>query len=614
MNNSVQEDASKPLPRWVVPAGILWTVVVLLTAWAHLSPAWLMPIGWLGIGIVAWGWRRKAGDPAPGHPTAEAWSQTQRRLSLFFNQSLDGYYFSELETPQPWNEQTDKDQVLEYIRTHQRITEVNDAMLAQYGASREEFLGRPVGEFFAHDRTQGQRLHRQLCDQGRLHVETCERRQDGTPIWIEGDYLCIYDAQHRITGTFGIQRDITARKRAEEARAQLEEQLRHARKLEAIGQLAGGVAHDFNNILAALMMNVGMLQRAPALPDSLRIGLEEMDPLLDRAATLVRQLLLFARRGVMNFQTLDLNDLLRQLLQMLGRLIGAHIRLRYSEPASPLWVRADPGMLEQVVTNLVVNARDALPRGGRIDLALEAVEIDATHVAHQPEARPGAFVRLTVRDDGVGMDATTQRRMFEPFFTTKEVGKGSGLGLSTVQGIVQQHQGWIEVASAPGQGSLFHIYLPAVAPPLAELVPPAPPESTALPQGSETILLTEDETPLRQSMARALERQGYRVHQAGDGLEALQRWREESPTPQLLITDMVMPEGIDGFHLAEQLRQDQPDLPILFMTGYSAELLKRAPALPPGTAVLQKPISPRDLLEAVRHALDAPATRAGNSR
>ncbi|MCC7375472.1 MAG: PAS domain S-box protein [Verrucomicrobiales bacterium] len=535
--------------------------------------------------------------------TEQAWRESQRRLTLFFNQSLDGYYFSELDVPQEWNEHTDKDRVLDYIRSHQRITEVNDAMLAQYGATREEFLGRPVGEFFQHNSEDGRRLHRQLCDRGRLHVETCERREDGGPVWIEGDYVCIYDEQRRITGTFGVQRDITARKLAEEKHAQLEAQLRHAQKLEAIGQLAGGVAHDFNNILAAMMMIQGMIRGETGLRPSVEERLAEMEPLMDRAATLVRQLLLFARRGVMHFQVIDLNQLLFQLLKMLRRLIGEHLRLHYPGHPTPLLIRADPGMIEQVVTNLVVNARDAMPRGGQIDLSVESIDIDPAQVEAQPEARQGSFVRLSVRDTGTGMDAATVRRIFEPFFTTKEVGKGTGLGLSTVQGIIQQHEGWIEVDSAPGQGSCFRILLPAIDSPHPESTTRMSLAPASLPRGHQTILLVEDEPTLRLAMARALEHQGFRVLQAGDGPEVVRRWSGHLSSVDLLLTDVVMPEGMDGFDLADRLRQHRPSLPVIMMTGYSTEWLKRGFEVPVGTRFLQKPCGPRELLEAIHLSL-----------
>jgi two-component system cell cycle sensor histidine kinase/response regulator CckA len=542
-------------------------------------------------------------DLTQSRNTEQAWRQSQRRLSLFFNQALDGYYFSEVDVPQEWNEHTDKDRVLDYIRSHQRITEVNDAMLAQYGATREEFLGRPVGQFFRHDTEDGRRLHRLLCDQGRLHVETCERRDDGTPVWIEGDYVCIFDELHRITGTFGVQRDVTRRKLAEERHAQLETQLLHAQKLEAIGQLAGGVAHDFNNILAAMMMILGMMRREAGLIPATQERLAELEPLMERAATLVRQLLLFARRGVMHFQVIDLNQLLPQLLQMLRRLIGEHIRLNYPANPASLWVRADPGMMEQVVTNLVVNARDAMPRGGQIDLVVRCVEVNAAHVETHPEARPGSFVSLCVRDTGSGMDEPVLRRIFEPFFTTKEVGKGTGLGLSTVRGIVQQHEGWIEVESKPGQGSCFSILLPSVDPPRLAPAPQPRPALPSLPRGNQTILVVEDEPALRQAVSRTLEHQGFQVIQAGDGSEVLSRWINDLPRVDLLLTDVVMPEGLNGLELAAKLRQIRPDLPVILMTGYSAELLKHGFEVPPGTGFLQKPCGPRELLDAIRQTL-----------
>jgi CheY-like chemotaxis protein len=287
---------------------------------------------------------------------------------------------------------------------------------------------------------------------------------------------------------------------------------------------------------------------------------------------------------------------------MLGRLIGEHIRLTFPGGQTSLWIHADSGMMEQVVTNLVVNARDAMPCGGQIELVAQRVEVDAAHVAAHPEARLGTFVCLAVHDTGSGMDEHTRQRIFEPFFTTKEVGKGTGLGLSTVQGIVQQHEGWIEVESVVGQGSTFRVYLPTVEPPQVAAATEALPES--LPGGGETILVVEDEASVRAMTVRMLAQRGYRVLQAGHGQEALRLWEVEAGRVGLLLTDVVMPEGLDGFELAEQLRRNRPGLPVVLMTGYSSELMSRSFELPPGTKFLQKPFSPRDLLNAIRQLLD----------
>lgn len=399
-------------------------------------------------------------------------------------------------------------------------------------------------------------------------------------------------------------RDATKRRRAAEAHALLEAQLRQSQKLEAVGHLAGGVAHDFNNILSALMMNLEMLQQEAGLSPTIRNGLEEMAPLMQRAATLTRQLLLFARRGVMQPRVLDLTSLIGDLLKMLGRLIGEHIRLTFRQDQPTVWINADPGMIEQVVTNLVVNARDAMPRGGQIALTTQRLEVDAAHVANHPEARLGVFVCLAVRDSGSGMDEHTLRRIFEPFFTTKDIGKGTGLGLSTVQGIVQQHEGWIEVESVLGQGTTFRVYLPEAAQPTLPASTPGTAAPEALPGGSETILLTEDEPAVRQWTAKALGRQGYRVLQAGHGQDALKIWKTEGVKVDLLVTDVMMPEGLDGLELASQLRQSRPSLPVVLMTGYSAEMMRRGFEVPQWTKFLQKPCSCRDLLNAVRQSLD----------
>jgi len=441
---------------------------------------------------------------------------------------------------------------------------------------------------------------------GELAFYDCEcriRHKDGRWVWVHDRGKVIsWTAQGQPLLMYGTHSDITPRKRAEEVHAQLEAQLRHAQKLEAVGQLAGGVAHDFNNILAALMVHLDILRNETNAEPEVRAGLDEMAPLLQRAATLTRQLLLFARRGVIQRRTLDLNSLIADLLKMLGRLIDERAQLSFQAAHAELWINADPGMLEQVITNLVVNARDAMPNGGRIDLQTRQVEIDATQVGTHPETRTGRFCCLTVRDTGCGMDESTLQRLFEPFFTTKEVGKGTGLGLSTVQGIVQQHGGWIEVESAVDQGSTFRIFLPSTEPAKARHTSDKPPES--LPRGHETILVVEDEVRLREATVRMLQRQGYQVLEAGHGQEAFTLWKSRADQIHLVLTDMVMPEGMGGFELLEQLRQDRPSLPVVLMTGYSADLMKPGFAMPPGTRLLQKPFPPLELLRAIRQLLD----------
>ena len=287
-----------------------------------------------------------------------------------------------------------------------------------------------------------------------IQFETSHRRADGSRYPVEVR-LQLFE-QGAAASFLAVVQDITERRR-------LEEQLRQAQKMEAVGQLAGGVAHDFNNILAATMMRLSLLQEDPAVSPDLRASLHELEEEANRAASLTRQLLMFSRRQAMQKQVLDLNQVLAGFLRMVRRLLGAHIELELVSTSADLWLEADAGMIEQVVLNLSLNARDAMPGGGRLTISTGAVELTAGDAARQPEARPGRFLRLTVVDTGSGMDAATVARVFEPFFTTKEVGKGTGLGLATVYGIVKQHQGWIEVESLVGRGSTFRVYLPALA-------------------------------------------------------------------------------------------------------------------------------------------------------
>jgi PAS domain S-box-containing protein len=396
--------------------------------------------------------------------------------------------------------------------------------------------------------------------------------------------------------------DITDRRRAEEVRKQLEVQLRQSQKMEAVGQLAGGVAHDFNNILAALLMHVDLLRHNPNATQDIVGSATEMKSLVERAAALTRQLLLFGRRQMIQPHLFDLNSLLGNLLKMLGRLIGEHITLTFAGVQEALWIEADPGMIEQVITNLVVNARDAMPRGGKLELLTSAVVLDAAHVTAHPQARTGAFAVLTVTDTGMGMEEGTLKRIFEPFFTTKDVGKGTGLGLSTVYSIVQQHQGWLEVESEVGKGSSFRVFLPAREKPQVR----EPREFAAVepPRGTETILVVEDERPVRLLTVRTLERLGYTVLEAASGPDALRVWEKQGQNIDLLLTDVVMPEGLGGFELAGRLKELQPRLRVVLMSGYSAEMMSQGFSVPAGTVFVQKPFAPGNLAIIIRRLLD----------
>jgi signal transduction histidine kinase/CheY-like chemotaxis protein/HAMP domain-containing protein len=383
----------------------------------------------------------------------------------------------------------------------------------------------------------------------------------------------------------------------------MEEQLRQSQKMESIGQLAAGVAHDFNNMLTIIQGHSSALLAKPSLPPEVLDPVQAVFFASERAAGLTRQLLMFSRKNVMQPKPLDLGETVGNMTKLLGRLLGETVALEFQPPAGLPSVQGDPGMIEQVVMNLAVNARDAMPRGGTLTIGIEPMTVDAAYAERRPDARPGYFLRLRVADTGTGMDSATLSRIFEPFFTTKEVGKGTGLGLATVYGIVKQHEGWIEVNSEPGKGATFDVFFPAsermAAPGKKESTPNGP-----VAGGTETILIVEDEAILREMACDILKDCGYHLLEASTGKEALEVWRDSASKVDLLLTDMVMPDGISGVDLAEQLLVGRPDLKIIFTSGYtsseiSAELLSRSQA-----RFLQKPYSHTTLARIVRDCLD----------
>jgi PAS domain S-box-containing protein len=413
-------------------------------------------------------------------------------------------------------------------------------------------------------------------------------RPDGGVAWISVNVEPLCDPRGEVTMLVTSFSDITA------SRA-LQEQVRQAQKMEVVGQLAGGVAHDFNNILTAMTLNLQMLDLDPQLPAAIRPQLADLQTMAQRAAKLTEQLLLFARRRPMKTEPLELNSGLASVLKLLRRLLGEHVAVNLSLSAEPLWIRADAGMIDQVVMNLCVNARDAMPTGGGLTLETAAVEIGAP-VSHR-DARPGRFVRLRVSDTGCGMTPEVQAHLFEPFFTTKEVGKGTGLGLATVHGIIHQHHGWVEVESAVGRGSTFSVYLP-LAPP-AEIVRVETAHSQIL-GGTGTILLVEDEESVRLVAGVMLRKLGYRVLDARDGPEALAVWAQHGREVDLLITDMVMPRGLTGIDLCEKLRAENPALAVILMSGYNDEILRGEAGRTAGVTLVGKPFEFADFAAVVR--------------
>lgn len=426
-------------------------------------------------------------------------------------------------------------------------------------------------------------------------LERTHRHKDGRPVVLESSGAPVLGADGRLLGYRGMDRDVSERLR-------LEAQLRQAQKLEAVGQLAGGVAHDFNNILAAGMMHLGLLEMNQSLDAKTRAALKDLDRGMQRAATLTRQLLMFSRRSHLSVQPLDLDEVVANLLKMLGRIIGENIELRFQPRGRLPAVEADAGMLEQVVLNLVVNARDAMPLGGAITIDIEARDFASADPAAHPERRAGRFVRLSVADNGTGIDAETLKHIFEPFFTTKEVGKGSGLGLATVHGIVAQHKGWVEVETEPGRGSVFHVLLPALdASPVA--APARAEERPAVPGGRECVLVVEDDDSLREMVMVSLQLLGYEVHGAANGPAGVERWEALQGRVDLLLTDMVMTAGMNGMELIEKLREKNPRLPAIIASGYSSDMVKSGVPTLAGVRYLPKPFAIAALAELVRKSL-----------
>jgi PAS domain S-box-containing protein len=394
--------------------------------------------------------------------------------------------------------------------------------------------------------------------------------------------------------------DRNARSKAELDREDMQRQLLHAQKMEAVGQLAGGVVHDFNNILQAIIGYTQLLMDTEEEKGAPGEELKEIFRGAERAAALTRQLLAFSRRQVMSPRTLDLNILIEDILKMLRRVIGEHIRLEWL-PGNHLGaVRADPGMLEQILMNLCVNARDAMPRGGVLSIETQNVRVDSEYCEHHAWARPGRFVLLSVTDTGCGMGRDVMDRVFEPFFTTKEEGKGTGLGLATVYGIVKQHEGMVNVYSEVGKGTTFKVYLP-MCEQMAETIGTMV-EGPAV-GGRETILLAEDDEMVRNLARRILTRAGYTVLTANDGLEAVEVFQNHAEAVSLLVLDVVMPR-LGGHGAYERIREIRSDVPVIFSSGYSENAVHTNFVLHDGLKLIPKPYSPATLLRAVRGALD----------
>jgi two-component system, cell cycle sensor histidine kinase and response regulator CckA len=417
--------------------------------------------------------------------------------------------------------------------------------------------------------------------------------RDGRVLWCRDEATVMSDQAMKRNLMLGVIHDITQRR-------QLEEQLRQSQKMEAVGRLAGGVAHDFNNLLMIIKGNSEMMIEHLGATERWRKNAGEIDKAADKAASLTRQLLAFSRMQVIQPKLLDLNGVVGEMAKMLGRLIGDHIELNIVSGASPGAVKADQGQIEQVLMNLVINGRDAMPEGGRLTIETANVFLDGAYARQHTEIQPGNYVMMAVSDNGVGMDAETQAHIFEPFFTTKELGKGTGLGLATVYGAVKQNGGWIWVYSEPGRGTTFKIYLPQV-----EQVVSSPGRSRAVGpplHGSETILLVEDQDAIRNLASEFLKGNGYNILEAGDGREALQVAEQHHGEIDLLLTDVVMPR-MGGLELAVRLANLHPQMKVIYMSGYAEYAKDNRKLADSERVILQKPFALDTLARKVREVL-----------
>jgi PAS domain S-box-containing protein len=420
-------------------------------------------------------------------------------------------------------------------------------------------------------------------------------KPDKTVIWIHDRAFPIRNGAGEIYRIVGIAEDITEKRK-------LEEQFRQSQKMEAFGQLAGGVAHDFNNILAVIQLQAGLLKLECNLTPELINYAGDIEKAAERGANLTRQLLLFSRKQTMQPRDLKLKDLVASIARMLQPALGEQVELKFIFSDEDLVIHADPGMIDQLLLNLAVNARDAMPSGGQIRIETSSVEFDEVTAGRTFRARPGSFVCLSVTDTGCGISPEILPHIFEPFFTTKEVGQGTGLGLATVLGIVQQHKGWINVQSEVGKGTAFRVFLPRLNLTVDTKFIRFSPAS--LRGGDETILLVEDEPSLRASVRTALSRLGYRVLEAATGNEALAVWQQHRAEIHLLLTDMVMPGGMTGKELAAQLLQQSPKLKVIYASGYSLEVGGKNFPLEDGINFLNKPFQAQKLAKTVRRCLD----------
>ncbi|MBJ6751831.1 hybrid sensor histidine kinase/response regulator [Geomonas anaerohicana] len=480
---------------------------------------------------------------------------------------------------------------------HLRFITINKYGEELLGYSRREILGKGNDELFPPEQAQFFSQKDQETLERRQLVEVPEEVVS-TPFGdrvLRTKKIPLLDEQGKARYLLGIAEDITERK-------QLEEKLVQSQKMEAIGQLAGGVAHDFNNILMVILGYGSMLRNDATLAAAHREQVDRIMDAADKAAQLTSGLLTFSRKQVIKTQTADLNEVIRRVEKFLSRIIGEDVQLRAAFAGHPLPVDIDANQIEQVLVNLSTNARDAMPQGGLLTVETSLQRIDAGFVQANGIGEPGPYAVISISDTGVGMDDATRKRIFEPFFTTKDVGKGTGLGMSIVYGIIKQHSGFVNVYSEPGIGTTFRIYLPlSVTSPLAE----AALRDVEQPKGgSETIMVVEDEADLRVLLEQILSGAGYRVIMAENGAVAIQQYRQFGREISLVLMDMIMP-GMSGKDACKGIREIDPNARVLYTSGYTMDIIKSRDLLEEGTELLMKPVRPRELLKKVREMLDA---------
>jgi PAS domain S-box-containing protein len=480
------------------------------------------------------------------------------------------------------------------------IIDCNETEARMLGYEKEEIIGRPVTDFFTED---SKRLFKN--DFPRLNKESKLSnivrefvRKDGTTFPSMLNVFSEYDENGEFIRAKTISRDITARKK-------LEEQLLHSQKIEAIGQLAGGIAHDFNNILTAIIGFGNLLKMETVEDDPLRSYVTHILTSAERAISLTQALLAFSRKQIINPKPVDLNEIIRGVEKLLSRLIGEDIELSTVLTGKDLNAMADIGQIEQVLMNLATNARDAMPDGGSLIIKTDLVQFDSEFIKAHGYGKPGLYALISVEDTGEGMDEETKERIFEPFFTTKEVGKGTGLGLSMVHGIIQQHNGYINVYSELGRGTIFKIYFPLIMLPVEEGKEAILP---TIQRGTETVLVAEDDAHVRELIKEVLAGFGYTVVEAVDGEDALQVFHEHKDRIQLVIFDVVMPKK-NGKEVYDEIKKIQPDIKAIFISGYDANIIHKKGILEEGLQFISKPILPVEILKKLREVLDKKDTK-----